>query len=56
MSKVDEDEFIFTELDVKAGNGMIKIVMEDYANLVEEIKEIRKADRAYKLTRTELKE
>ena len=30
--------------------------MEDYTNLVEEIKEIRKADRAEKLTRTELKE
>ena len=56
MSKVEEDEFRFTGLDVKAGNGKIEVSMEDYANSVEEIKEIRKADRAEKLTRTELKE
>ena len=56
MSKVEKDEFRFTGLDVKAGNGKIEVLMEDYANSVEEIKEIRKADRAEKLTRTELKE
>ena len=56
MSKVEKDEFRFTELDVKAGNGKIEVLMEDYANSVEEIKEIRKADRAEKLTKTELKE
>ena len=30
--------------------------MEDYANSVEDIKEIRKADRGEKLTKAELKE
>ena len=56
MSKVDEDKFRLTGLDVKAGNGKIDVLMEDYANSVEEIKEIRKADRADKLTNTELNE
>ena len=52
VSKVEKDEFRFTGLDVKAGNGKIEVLMEDYANSVEEIKEIRKADRAEKLTKT----
>ncbi len=56
VSKIDEDEFRFTGLDVKTGNGKIEDSLEDYANLVEEIKEIRKVDRAEKLTKTELKE
>ena len=56
VSKVEEDEFRFTGLDVKAENGKIEVSMEDYANSVEEIKEIRKADRGEKLTKAELKE
>merc|ERR1712002_554362 len=56
VSKVEKDVFRFTGLDVKAGNGKIKVSMEDYANSVEEIKEIRKANRDEKLTRAELKE
>merc|ERR1711873_146245 len=56
VSKVEDDVFRFTGLDVKAGNGKIEVSKEDYANSVEEIKEIRKADRAEKLTRVELKE
>ena len=56
VSKVEKDVFRFTGLDVKAGNGRIEVSMEDYANSVEEIKEIRKADRDEKLTRAELKE
>merc|ERR1712243_485888 len=56
VSKVEKDVFRFTGLDVKAENGRIEVSMEDYANLVEEIKEIRKADRDEKLTRAELKE
>ena len=56
VSKVEEDKFSFTGLDVKAGNGKIEVLMEDYANSVEQIKEIMKADREDKLTKTELKE
>ena len=56
VSKVEEGRFRFTGLDVKAKKGRIEISMEDYANSVEEIKEIRKVDRAEKLSRAELKE
>ena len=41
VSKDEEDKFWFTGLDLKAGNGKIEVSMEDYANSVEEIKEIR---------------
>ena len=56
VSKIEEDKFRFKGLDVKAENGKIQVSMEDYADSVEEIKEIRKADRGEKLTRVELKE
>ena len=56
VSKVEEDKFRFTGLDVKAENGRIEVSMEDYADSIEEIKEIRKADRKEKLTKAELKE
>merc|ERR1712163_97313 len=56
VSKVEEDMFRFTGLDVKAKNGRIEISMEDYADSVEEIKEISKADRNERLTMAELKE
>merc|ERR1712177_169944 len=55
-SKVEEDKFRFTGLDVKAETGRIEISMENYADSVEEIKEIRKADRNERLTTAELKE
>ena len=56
VSKIEEDKFRFTGLDVKAENGKIQVSMEDYADSVEEIKEIRKADRTEKLTKAELKD
>ena len=56
VSKIEEDKFRFTGLDVKAENGKIQVSMEDYADLVEEIKKIRKADRTENLTKAELKE
>ena len=56
VSKVEEDKFRFTGLDVKAENGNIQVSMEDYADSVEEIKEIRKAHRNERLTMAELKE
>jgi len=56
VSKVKEDKFRFTGLDVKAANGKIEVSMEDYADSVEEIKEIRKTDRTEMLTKAELKE
>merc|ERR1712240_149792 len=56
VSKVEEDNFRFTGLDVKTKNGKIEISMEDYAESIKEIKEIRKADRNEKLITAELKE
>ena len=56
VSKVEENVFRFTGLDVKAGKGRIEVSMEDYAKSVEPIEEIRKADRNEKLTKLELKE
>ena len=56
VSKVDENNFRFTGLDVKTNNGKIEVSMEDYADSIEEIKEIRIAKRDEKLTKAELKE
>merc|ERR1712082_419625 len=56
VSKVEEDNFRFTGLDVKTQNGRIEISMEYYADSIKEINEIRKADRNEKLTMAELKE
>merc|ERR1712121_611365 len=56
VSKVEEDNFRFTGLDVKTKNRKIEVSMEDYAESIQEIKEIRKANRDEKLTNAELKE
>merc|ERR1712002_1134368 len=56
VSKVEEDNFRFTGLDVKTKNDQIEISMEDYAESIKEIEEIRKASRDEKLTKAELKE
>ena len=56
VSKIEEDEFRFTGLDVKAKNGKIEVSMEEYASSVEPIKEIRRAERSEKLTKFEIKE
>merc|ERR1712240_539306 len=55
VSKVEEDNFRFTGLDVKTTNGKIEVSMEDYAESIQEIKEIRKAKRDEKLIKAELK-
>ena len=56
VSKVEEDEFRFTGLDVKAKNGKVEVSMEDYASSVELIVEIRKAEIKENLKKLELKE
>merc|ERR1712002_1265992 len=56
VSKVEEDNFRFTGLDVKTNNDQIEISMEDYADSITEIDEIRKADGKEELTKPELKE
>merc|ERR1712101_37676 len=42
VSKIEEDKFRFTGLDVKVEDGKVQVSMEDYADSVNEIKEIRK--------------
>merc|ERR1712112_811995 len=49
VSKVEEDNFRFTGLDVKTKNDRIEISMEDYAESITEIEEIRKASRDERL-------
>ena len=56
VSKVEEDNFRFTGLDVKTKDGKIELSMEDYAESIKEITEIRKANRDEALTKPELKE
>ena len=56
VSKIEEDKFRFTGLDVKAECEKIQVSMEEFADSVDEIQEIRKADRTEKLTKAELKE
>merc|ERR1712240_381469 len=56
VSKVEEDNSRFTRLDVKTKDGKIEVSMEDYAELIKEITEIRKANRDEALTKPELKE
>ena len=56
VSKVEENQFRFTGLDVKVEKGKIEVSMEDYAKSVEGIEEIRKADRNEKLTKLKLNE
>ena len=56
VSKVEESEFRFTGLDVKVSKEGIKVSMDEYADSVEEVEEIRKAHRSEELTKIELKE
>merc|ERR1712089_42151 len=56
VSKVEENNFRFTGLDVKTSDGTIEISMEDYADFINEIKEIRKANINEKLTKAETTE
>ena len=57
VSKIEEDCFRFTGLDIKKVDDGIEVSMEDYAESLEDIKEIRKVeDQNDPLTKLELKE
>merc|ERR1712115_289252 len=56
ISKIEENNFRFTGLDVKTTDEGIEISMEDYANSITEIQDIRKANGTEPLTKAELKE
>ena len=54
VSKIERDRFRYTGIDVSAVNDGIEIEI-DYVDILEEIEEIRKADRDEDLTKAELK-
>ena len=55
VSKIEKDSFRYTGIDVTTVDDGIEIEMEDYVASLEEVKEIRKADRDEYLTKAELK-
>ena len=56
MSKVEEDVFRFTGLDMKVVTDGIKILMEDYSQSFKDIIDIRKVDyRNEELSKLEMK-
>ena len=57
VSKIEEDNFRFTGLDVKVVDDGIKILMEDYTKSLQDIKNIRKVENCDEpLTKLEMKE
>ena len=55
VSQIERDKFRYTGIDVSAVEDGLEIEMEDYVESLEEVKEIRKADRDEDLTKAELK-
>ena len=55
ISKVESSEFRFTGIDIFKTKEGIEVSMEDYAQSIEEIKEIRKVGNNESLTKTEYK-
>ena len=55
VSKIERDNFRYTGIDVKTVDDGIEIEMQDYVNSLDEVQEIRKADKEDPLTKAELK-
>ena len=57
VSEIEKDLFCFTSLDIKVVDDGIEVSMDDYADSLKDIKEIRKTeDRNELLTKLEMKE
>ena len=57
MSKIEKDCIRFTGLDIKKVDDRMEVSMEDHAESLEDIKEIRKVEnRNEPLTKLEMKE
>ena len=54
VSKVERSSFRFTGIDVKKTSDEIEISMKDYADSIEEIKEIRKVKKSEPLSKVEM--
>ena len=55
VSKVEDDRFRYTGIYVEALEDGIQIKMEDFVKSLEEVKEIRRADRNEELSNLEMK-
>ena len=53
---MERDNFRFTGWDIDKYEDIIKVSMRDYANIMDGVKQMRKANRHESLTRMELKE
>ena len=56
VSKIERENFRYTGIDVKTVEDGVEIEMQDYVDSLDEIQEIRKADRDDDLTKMEVKE
>ena len=56
VSKVEEDKFRFTGLDVERRTDGIVVSMNDYVDSLEEVKNIRKESGMTELTKLEMKQ
>ena len=56
ISKAERDNFCYTGLDIFTVTDGIEIKMADYVDSLQDIKEIRKAEKDYYLTKQEVKE
>ena len=56
VSKVEKDKFCFTGLDILSVEDGIEVAMEDYVNSIEDVVNVRNADRDEELTGLEMKE
>ena len=54
VSKIERDSLRYTGIDVKTVENGIEVEMKDYVDSLEEVKEIRKANKEDPLTKTEL--
>ena len=55
VSKIEKENLRYTGIDVKTIEDGIEIEMQDYVDSLDEVREIRKADKDDPLTRAELK-
>ena len=55
ISKVERGKFRFTDLDILKQEDNIVLSMEDYVQGLEDVRDIRKADRDKPLIKLELK-
>ena len=56
VSKIEKDNFCHTGLDISTVDDRIKIELKDYVESLQDVGEIRKADKNEDLTKSEIKE